>query len=68
MKYLIVTDEQLYSQLISAGYKLLNTRKSLNQNKVYTFEIDETKPLCFDISDASVRQKCMLTNKLTMTF
>lgn len=68
MKYLIVADEALRDHLVENGYELLNTRKCLNQNSVWTFLCDGSMPFCFDINDASVRQKCVVTDKLTMTF
>lgn len=69
MKFLHTDDKQIYEMLVKSGCKLLNIRKSANQSEVFTFQLDENIPLCFNIlSDASMRQKCIVTDKLTMTF
>jgi hypothetical protein len=69
MKYLLVSDKALRNQLIGSGCRLLSTRKSLDQSEIYTFEFNEKIPLCFNIlQDASFRQKCTVTDRLSMTF
>ena len=69
MRFIMTTDRDLSNELIQSGCKLLSTRKSLDQSEVYTLEFNERIPLCFNIlHDASFRQKCTVTDRLSMTF
>lgn len=68
MQYLITEDETFKDILIEKGFRLLNIRRSLRQGDVYTFEYDEKSSHCFNINDTSVKQKCIVTDKLSMTF
>ncbi len=63
-KYIITMDKQVRDELISKGFKLLQARRCLNQEGMWTFEYDGSTPLCFDI--ASFRSKCIVTDKLSM--
>lgn len=69
MRFIMTADRALSNELIQSGCKLLSTRKSLDQSEVYTLEFNERIPLCFNIlHDASFRQKCTVTDRLSMTF
>jgi len=69
MKFIVTADKALHDMLIQNGCELLNTRKGLDQGDIYTFSFDKRIPLCFNIlQDASFRQKCIVTDRLSMTF
>lgn len=68
MKFLIVTDMELRETLLSSGYRQLQERFDIERRAVWTFEYDETKPLCFDINSASIRGKCKVQDRGTMCF
>lgn len=69
MRFIMTSDKALSDELIQGGCKLLSTRKSLDQSEIYTLEFNEKIPLCFNIlHDASFRQKCTVTDRLSMTF
>lgn len=67
MQVLQVFDSPLAKRLRENGWTEIKTQYGI-EPAVWTFHYDESKPLCFDIKDASLRGKCALTDKLVMRF
>jgi len=65
-KYLNVIDIGLADNLMSKGYKLLN---SINSGgiKMWTFEY-EPRLFCLNFEDKEVSKKCFLSDTFKMTF
>lgn len=67
MQVLQVFDSLLAKNLRENGWTEIKTQYGIEPT-VWTFHYDESKPLCFDIKDASLRSQCALTGKLVMRF
>lgn len=67
MQVLQVFDPSLAEKLRESGWAEIKTQYGI-EPAVWTFHYDESKPLCFDIKDVSLRGKCALTGKLVMRF
>jgi hemolysin-activating ACP:hemolysin acyltransferase len=67
MKYIYTTDEHVQSHLLSQGYRFITQQNVASGEKIWVFENNESKPFCFSIDGVNYRQKCLLTDKLTLT-
>lgn len=67
MQVLRVFDSQLAEKLRETGWTEIKAQYGI-EPAVWTFHYDASKPLCFDINDASLRGKCVLADKLVMRF
>lgn len=67
MQVLQVFDPSLAEKLRESGCIEIRTQFGI-EPAAWTFHYDESKPLCFDIKDPSLRGKCALTDKLVMRF
>lgn len=66
MKYIYCVDEDMKATLLSKGFKLINTIKNPNKN-VYVFKFVH-ELFSSDFSIDTIRQTCVLSDKLKMTF
>ena len=59
-------DDEMKNLLVSKGMQLITTNKNSNKN-VYVFDYNP-KQYSLNFSDSEVRKKCILSDKLLMTF
>lgn len=67
MQVLHVFDDSLAEKLRTSGWTEIKTQYGI-EPAVWTFAYDESRPLCFDIKEASARGACAVGNRLTMCF
>lgn len=65
--FITVIDECLKNKLIEEKYKLIKEKKDINNKTIWVFE-DASNRFCFDVEDDEIKQKCFISNNLTMTF
>lgn len=68
MKYIYTTDEFVKNYLLSQSYRLITQREAMSCGTVWVFENQETKSVCFFIDGIDCRQKCFVSDNLTLTF